>query len=161
MKNETRKPRLYLAYGSNLNKVQMLRRCPGARLVGKGEIPGWKLIYKGSQTGAYLTIEPEDGSSVPVGVWEVTQDDERNLDHYEGYPVFYGKKDFRVEATLTDGTRKKLDSFAYVMTEGAEYALPSMGYVKVCLQGYLDFGFDFDVLSKAFRDTLEIVEKHT
>ena len=71
-----RKVRYYLAYGSNLNMYQMLVRCPGARRRGWGKIPDYKLLYKGSKTGSYLTIEPKEGAYVPVGVFTVTPEDE-------------------------------------------------------------------------------------
>ena len=50
--------RYYLAYGSNLNIRQMRYRCPGAKPIGITAIPDYQLLYKGSKTGAYLTIEP-------------------------------------------------------------------------------------------------------
>ena len=74
----------YLAYGSNLNIRQMRYRCPGAVPIGTAVIPDYELLYKGSKTGAYLTIEPKKNSIVPVAVWEVTADDEKRLDAYEG-----------------------------------------------------------------------------
>ena len=67
----------YLAYGSNLNVRQMLYRCPGAKPIGISVIPDYELLYKGSKTGVYLTIEPKKNSIVPVAVWEVTADDEK------------------------------------------------------------------------------------
>jgi hypothetical protein len=60
----------YIAYGSNLNKEQMEDRCPGAKVVGTAELKNYRLLFKGSLTGSYLTVEPEMGCSVPVGVWE-------------------------------------------------------------------------------------------
>ena len=56
----------YLAYGSNLNVQQMKFRCPGAKVVGKSVIKNYELLYKGSKTGSYLTIEKKNGSVVPV-----------------------------------------------------------------------------------------------
>ena len=53
------KKRYYLAYGSNLNRKQMEMRCPGARVVGTALIKGYGLLFKGSKTGFYLTIEPK------------------------------------------------------------------------------------------------------
>ena len=50
--------RYYLAYGSNLNVRQMKLRCPTARIVGTATIEGYRLMFKGSKTGSYLTIEP-------------------------------------------------------------------------------------------------------
>ena len=70
----------YLAHGSNLNVQQMKFRCPTARIVGTSIIRNYELLYKGSKTGSYLTIEKKKGSVVPVAVWEVTADDEKRLD---------------------------------------------------------------------------------
>ena len=50
------KEKLYLAYGSNLNIVQMIIRCPDAKFYGTAEIKDYELLFKGSKTGAYLTI---------------------------------------------------------------------------------------------------------
>ena len=47
----------YLAYGSNLNVQQMRYRCPDATIFGTAEIPDYQLLFKGSMTGSYLTIE--------------------------------------------------------------------------------------------------------
>ena len=85
--------RYYIAYGSNLNIYQMRFRCPTARIIGTAVIPNYELLFKGSKTGSYLTIEPKKGSSVPVAVWETTGQDEAALDRYEGYPTFYYKKE--------------------------------------------------------------------
>ena len=47
----------YLAYGSNLNIRQMQMRCPGAKPVGTMVLEDYELLFKGSKTGSYLTIE--------------------------------------------------------------------------------------------------------
>ena len=70
----------YIAYGSNLNVQQMRYRCPDARIVGTSVIADYQLLFKGSKTGSYLTIEKKKGGSVPVGVWEVSERDELRLD---------------------------------------------------------------------------------
>ena len=56
--------RLYVAYGSNLNMEQMMRRCPHAHPIGTSKIAGYELLFKGSKTGSYLTIEEQDGAEV-------------------------------------------------------------------------------------------------
>ena len=53
--------RYYIAYGSNLNIRQMRIRCPHARVIGTAVINDYELLFKGSRTGAYLTIEPKEG----------------------------------------------------------------------------------------------------
>ena len=45
------KEKLYLAYGSNLNIVQMIIRCPDAKFYGTAEIKDYELLFKGSKTG--------------------------------------------------------------------------------------------------------------
>ena len=66
----------YLAYGSNLSVAQMAQRCPDAVYVGTAEIENYQLLFKGSQSGSYLTIEPKVGSKVPVlkELLEILQD---------------------------------------------------------------------------------------
>ena len=141
----------YIAYGSNLNVKQMKFRCPGAKVVGTSVIKDYQLLYKGSKTGSYLTIEKKKGGMVPVAVWEVTADDEKRLDAYEGYPNFYYKTDMQltVKSHIT-GRKKKLDAFVYIMHEERKLGIPSYAYVKTCVQGYRDFGFDLKHLRLAF-----------
>jgi gamma-glutamylcyclotransferase (GGCT)/AIG2-like uncharacterized protein YtfP len=140
---------LYAAYGSNLNKYQMLWRCPGASKAGTAVIKGYRLMFKGSRSGAYLTIEKAKGCEVPVGLWNVTESDIKNLDRYEGYPNFYYKKTFVAECS--DGKRHRI--FAYIMHEERPLGIPSQYYVDVCTEGYGDFGFDLDVLKDAIEYT--------
>lgn len=78
----------YLAYGSNLNIQQMKYRCPDAKPVGTAWIHGYQLLFKGSKTGSYLTIEKTEKAKVPVAVWEVSGSDECRLDIYEGATRF-------------------------------------------------------------------------
>ena len=86
--------KFYLAYGSNLNVEQMQFRCPDARIVGIAEIPNYQLLFKGSKTGSYLTIEPKQGCTVPAAVWSVSERDELALDRYEGCPHFTTKRNW-------------------------------------------------------------------
>ena len=61
--------KLYVAYGSNLNREQMRYRCPTAKFVGTGIIEGYELQFKGALHGACATIAPKEGAAVPVGIW--------------------------------------------------------------------------------------------
>ena len=130
--------RYYLAYGSNLNVRQMKWRCPTAKAVGTAIIKDYELLFKGSKSGAYLTIEPKVRAEVPVAVWSVEPNDELNLDRYEGYPTFYYKKHLYV--TSEDGRR--FYAMAYIMFDEAKVGRPSKAYLEVCRQGYFDNGLD-------------------
>ena len=76
--------KLYVAYGSNLNKEQMRYRCPTAKFVGTGIIEGYELQFKGALHSACATIAPKEGAAVPVGIWTIQKPDEKRLDLYEG-----------------------------------------------------------------------------
>ena len=65
--------KLYAAYGSNLNIMQMGYRCPTAKVVGIGKILDYKLTFRG-----VATIEKEAKKEVPVAVWEIKENDEVN-----------------------------------------------------------------------------------
>lgn len=131
----------YLAYGSNLNKEQMKMRCPDASVVCTSAIKNYRLLFR----RGVLTIEPAKGYTVPVAVGDVSDNDIRNLDIYEGYPNLYYKRDFMVR--FDDGKRHK--TFAYLMHKNHPVSLPRAYYLDVCVRGYDDFGMDQEVLYEA------------
>ncbi len=148
--------RYYIAYGSNLNIPQMRMRCPSARIIGTSEVSDYRLLFKGSQTGAYLTIEPSEGNSVPVGIWEVSPEDELALDHYEGYPRFYYKAEMMLPIKgIRSGKTRVRKAFVYIMHEERPCGIPSRFYMDVCRQGYRAFGFDQKKLIEALRFSAE------
>ena len=65
----------YLAYGPNLNLVQMRQRCPNARVVGYTYLFGARLVFRGSKNGCFLTTDfqqPWCPSMVGCGVYEIS-----------------------------------------------------------------------------------------
>ena len=82
-----RRTRLYMAYGSNMNLEQMADRCRTAEVVGKGILKNYELLFRGARHGAVATVEPREGSSVPVVLWEIGARDEVALDCYEGWEM--------------------------------------------------------------------------
>ena len=138
---------LYAAYGSNLNLEQMAYRCPNAEVVTTAVIPNYRLMFKGSLTGAYLTIEPAVGCEAPVAIWRVQERDILSLDRYEGYPTFYYKKSFILPCD--DGKRHRI--FAYIMHEERKLGIPSQMYVDGCVEGYKSFGFNPSYIRDAIQ----------
>ena len=146
------KERLYLAYGSNLNIRQMKDRCPDARIVGTAELLGWRLMFKGSKSGNYLTIERDEGCTVPVAVWAISERDEQSLDRYEGYPTFYYKKELPVTLREAEsGKARPVQAFVYIMHEERKLGRPDESYVARCREGYRDFGFNTAFLDEAYE----------
>lgn len=149
--------RYYIAYGSNLNVRQMRARCPNATILGTALLDGWELMFRGSKTGSYLTIEEHEGGRVPVVVWEVTASDETALDRYEGYPVFYQKRELKLKCKgIRTGRRKTVTAFAYVMSEGRQIGIPSAAYMHTCLESYDTFRFDKNILLAAYDRCAEV-----
>ncbi|RJX22333.1 MAG: gamma-glutamylcyclotransferase [Ammonifex sp.] len=147
------KNKLYIAYGSNLNRAQMADRCPAAKVLGASVMDGWRLLFRGAREGAVATVEPYPGGSVPVLVWEITPADEAALDRYEGWPYFYRKETVRVKL---DG--EAVSAMVYVMNEGRPLGQPSCYYYSAILEGYKDAGFDVEILRQATIDSAETEE---
>lgn len=144
--------RYYVAYGSNINCLDMRIRCPWAKLHKLSGLDGYELVFKGKNGTAYLTVEPKEGGKVPVVLWKVTQYDKDLLDAYEGYPNLY----HIVEFDLTfDG--KTYPCFMYVMNECDDlyYELPTMYYYQRCKAGYEMLEFDDSYLANALTNTIE------
>ena len=143
--------KLYIAYGSNLNLKQMEFRCRTVKVYGKGVLKGYRLLFKGSKNNAYLTIEAKTGKEVPVVIWEIKADDEKELDRYEGYPSFYYKENIPVELE----TGETATAMVYIMTkkikDRIELNLPSQSYLEAVKAGYEDFGFNLKHLDEALK----------
>ena len=146
--------RYYIAYGSNLNIAQMRVRCPQARIIGTSEIKDYELLFKGSQTGSYLTIEKKVGGSVPVAVWATTAADEAALDCYEGFPTFYYKAEMELPIKgIRTGKIRNRRCYVYIMHEDRPLGIPSGYYVRTCLEGYRAFGFAEEILMNAIENS--------
>ena len=141
--------RLYVAYGSNLNVGQMSHRCPTAKIYGTGFLNNWELIYRGSKTGAYASIRRKKGSMVPIVVWEIQKEDERNLDIYEGYPTFYFK-----QTVMVDFPFGKKKAMVYIMNTFARPGIPTQHYVDVVRQGYKDNSLDEEYLDNSLHKNM-------
>ena len=142
--------KVYIAYGSNLHCNQMVHRCPDAVRIGATEIEDYELLFRGNSRGCGVaTIEFCKGASVPVGLWAISDRDEEELDHYEGWPWLYGKKYFPLTVNGIDVT-----AMAYVMTPGHKITPPSQYYFDIIKEGYRDFGFDTEPLVTAALNSL-------
>ena len=151
--------RYYIAYGSNLNVPQMQMRCPDAKILGTANLKGWELLFKGSKTGSYLTIERNEDGSVPVAIWEVSERDERALDRYEGFPTFYYKQKIKVRYKgIRTGLRRTVNAFAYIMHEERHVGIPSNAYLRICIEGYDTFYFNRNVLLAAYDKCRRLCE---
>ena len=138
--------KIYGAYGSNMNLPQMAKRCPNAKVVGKGHVNGYYLTFRAS---GVANIEVRDEASVPVVLWEITDRCEMALDRYEGFPSFYVKRDIEV----TTETGETVTAMFYVMAEKYEEypAPPPQYYLETIQNGYRQNKIPFEPLFEALE----------
>ena len=138
------KNRLYIAYGSNLNKRQMAYRCPTAKPIAKSCLHDYRLVFQGGFYGAHANVIPEKGNDVPVAIWEISARDEAALDRYEGVAGgYYTKETMTVEVA---GEMK--EALIYIMTPNP-YGTPTDNYLEIIEEGYRDFRFPVRILNEA------------
>jgi len=140
--------KLYIAYGSNLDTAQMKYRCPGAKVVSRSWLPGYKLVFQGRLYCAHANVIPDKKSRVPVVIWKITRDDEKNLDRYEGVRGGYYTREFMD----VDVNGKKKKALIYIMTPNA-YGNPTSDYYTTLMNGYREFDFPIDILVHAVAES--------
>lgn len=128
----------YFAYGSNLNRKQMLERCPDSKPMFIATLPNYKLVFAGwsrQWRGGVASIKPFRGERVPGGIYEVSDRDLRYLDKHEGYPGSYN----RLNITVFDEDGKPIEAMTYIKSQQPEETAPSREYLSVIQQGYRDW----------------------
>ena len=128
---------LYAAYGSNMHPEQMRQRAPHSPTTGTGWIHGWRLTFAGEDIGwegALATVVEDPGSSVFVVLYDVTAEDEKNMDRWEGSDFGIHKKIRcrvdRIDGISTDTAPEPVLAWLYVV-DAWERGLPSARYLGV------------------------------
>ncbi len=147
--------KIYIAYGSNMNIKQMKMRCPTSKKIGVGKVKGYELLFKGAEHNAYATIEPNENAETDVVLWDITEQDEIALDHYEGFPVFYTKE----HITVLQENGEELEGMVYVMDQKHALGMPTTAYFKTVLKGYLDNDMNPERLLKALSVNSHKIEE--
>ena len=128
--------KLYFAYGANLNKEGMSYRCPKAVPVRSHYLKDWRLSFSG-----VATIQPSAGDTVPGAIWSITDECEKSLDTFEGYPKLYRKEYIKIQGQ---------DVMFYVMNNDPP-GEPSVGYLVTIAEGYDDWNLQPSELWNAVR----------
>ena len=111
-------------------------------------IPDYELEFRG-----VATIVPKKGAEVPVLMWEIDQQDEINLNHYEGFPRLYRKEIFEMEVN-----GKIREGMAYLMNYKG-IAPPTAQYYNGIKKGYEDNGMDTKYLHDALARSVEYQDR--
>ncbi len=99
-------------------------RCPNAVPLGVFTLQGYKLVFR-----FYADIIPASGQSVKGGLWKISEQDEKALDRYEGYPTLYEK------------CYERDIMFYRMLDDTYDLEMPSLGYLQGMLEGMENFGF--------------------
>ena len=129
---------LYFAYGSNLNHLQMKKRCKDSIFLKKINLKDFKLTFRSKYRAA--DIEYKKGSIVPGGMFKISRSDEKKLDVYEDFPKLYKKYYFYYY-------KKKV--MTYTMVKKSSFMFPKKKYLSIVEKGYRDCNLNRKHLIKA------------
>ena len=111
--------RRYIAYGSNMCRVQMAKRCPAARLLGVAALPGRRFLINRQGFATLVSAPAERAYGL---IWALNAEDERSLDGYEGV----ADGDYRKEVVILAEHGEALIYIAADATPGK----PLPGYLE-------------------------------
>ena len=134
---------LYFAYGSNLNHIQMKRRCKESIFIKKIDLKDFRLTFRSRFRAA--DIEEKKNSIVSGALFEISKIDEKKLDIYEDYPILYKKYYFSYD-------KKKV--MTYTMVNKTAFRYPSDRYLNIIKRGYKDCKIDFKNLIFILRQKI-------
>ena len=114
---------LYFAYGSNMNRAAMRRRCPGARAIGPAMLAGHRFFVGIDGWGS---VKPSAGDAVHGVLWRLTTRDLAALHAYE--LLHQGLYDVR-RLPVRSGARH-VPAMIYLLRRRAP-GRPKPGYVEL------------------------------
>ena len=125
----------YFAYGTNLNRKQMLERCPDSKPMFIATLRNYKLVFvdwSRQWRGGVASIKPFRGMRVLGAIYEVSEECLRQLDKYESS---YN----RLNVTVFDEDGEPIEAITYIKASQSEDTQPSQEYLAVIQQGYRDW----------------------
>lgn len=138
----------YFAYGSNLNQEQMADRCPTARFHKFGVLDGYSLCFRGyshKRNGAVASVQQDEKSYVEGVLYNISLDDLKLLDKFEGYPMSYMRSSMDI-ITDSGGLVKAL---VYFKEDSEPLGIPSAEYLEIITKYYYRYGFSLENLRKS------------
>jgi gamma-glutamylcyclotransferase len=131
----------YFAYGSNLNRKQMLQQCPGSKPKFSVVLPNYRLIFTGwsrQWKGGTASIKPFRGEKVKGAVYEISEGDLKKLDGFEDYPTTHDRLKVFVWTEESDS----VEAVTYIKKEQSPETKPSPEYAAIIQQGYRDWDIE-------------------
>ena len=127
---------------TNLSPTQMRSRCKSARLVTTGRVSGYRIGFTRYSTGwggGVADLIEESEGVVWGTVYELSGEDLKRLDDYEGVPWAYRR--FRIEVMSSGPSGEQIfPAWAYVVVNKGAELEPSEPYRRTIVDGARDVG---------------------
>jgi len=139
----------YFAYGSNMNKAQMLKRCPSSKPIGVAVLKNYALAftaYSNKRESAVADVVEKLESEVWGILYTLSETDVNSLDNFEGAPNFYKKINVSVllQSNWNDewmGTVKSFEAFTYAVVNKTKQTAPTNAYLKILIDAAIQHHF--------------------
>src|SRR3984885_15174321 len=123
----------HFAYGSNMNRAQMLSRTGKILEEHNASLPNYEVRFnkkvRGGTAGA--NIQPSAGKTVHGVLYKVEEGALRSLDRYEGVPEHYR----RIEVQVTPEGGQPVPAQIYIASKVEKGLRPSASYLQAMLDG--------------------------
>jgi len=134
-----------------MSRAQMAERCPNARFVGLGRLPGYQLVFNRMgrrYEGAVASIESSSAPNAAVHgvIWEIDKAELNELDQIEG-PSAYQRHTLQAEL---DG-HEWLECEVYIGISQGENFAPDSRYLEILIEAAQDVGLPFHYVQSLER----------
>ena len=123
----------HFAYGSNMNRAQMLSRTGKILEEHNASLPNFEVRFnkkvRGGTAGA--NIQPSPGKTVHGVLYKIEEGSMRSLDRYEGVPDHYR----RIEVQVTPEGGQPVPAQIYIAQKVEKGLRPSAPYLQAMLDG--------------------------
>jgi gamma-glutamylcyclotransferase (GGCT)/AIG2-like uncharacterized protein YtfP len=136
----------YFAYGSNTLWEQMHERIGKCKIVGKAELHNYELCFQINKN--YKTVAniiPSKDCIVYGVIYDLSKEQEKMLDYFEGFPTIYERKIKKIISK-----NKNVFCTVYVLTENYGFDLPEYDYFLKIKKGFFENKIDFISLEKSY-----------
>jgi gamma-glutamylcyclotransferase len=141
----------YFAYGSNMNREQMLARCGNPKLVGIAKLSDHQLGFFGCSAiwdGGEESVIPAPGQEMWGVLYELNESDRERLDDAQD-ALFDGSGSyFHSPVSVIDQEGKADTVLIYKKANLGDAQKPSQEYLNFIVQGAADHGLPSDYVEK-------------
>jgi cation transport regulator ChaC len=128
----------YFAYGSNMNRAQMLIRAGQIFEEHEARLENYEMLFNKKARGGTgeANVHPASGKTVHGVLYKIPEVAFRSMDRFEGAPVHYR----RIEVAVTEGAGRKVNAQVYIATKIEKGLRPAPHYLQKIIEGAKEHG---------------------